>query len=218
MDEIKKNMDPDYGIHGLFPSPVYITKRDLGGVEEDKEIADLVKEKKIECTDPDNRGSYTENTYLFATNLKKLKEFCEQHLKIYTKEVLKIDDKIDFYITQSWINVLEPGGNIHSHWHANSIVSGCFYVATGDDDSLMFSDSNKRLREMISLQQKEFNIWNSTEWFVPSNDNELLLFPSWLVHGVIPNEQQTKDVISLSFNTFVRGTLGSNEGLTELIL
>jgi hypothetical protein len=82
----------------------------------------------------------------------------------------------------------------------------------------MFSDSNKRLREMISLQQKEFNIWNSTEWFVPSNDNELLLFPSWLVHEVLPNETATKDRISISFNTFAKGNLGTAAGLNELVL
>jgi len=211
-------MDTDYGMLGLFPTPVYITKRDLGGAEEDKEIEDIVKENKIKCTDPDNRGSYTENTYLFATNLKKLKEFCEQHLEIYTKEVLKFDDKLDFYITQSWINVLEPGENIHSHYHSNSIISGVFYISTADNDKLMFSDSNKRLREMISLQHKEFNIWNSTEWFAPSNENELMLFPSWLRHAVLSNEMATKDRISISFNSFAKGNLGHEPSLNELIL
>jgi hypothetical protein len=35
---------------------------------------------------------------------------------------------------------------------------------------------------------------------------------------VAPNEKATKDRISISFNTFVRGTLGDNISLSELIL
>ena len=45
-----------------------------------------------------------------------------------------------------------------------------------------------------------------------------MLFPSWLSHGEEVNEKATTDRISLSFNTFVRGTLGSREDLTELVL
>ena len=46
----------------------------------------------------------------------------------------------------------------------------------------------------------------------------LMLFPSWLEHGVQPNKQQTKDVISISFNTFVKGNLGQRKNLNQLIL
>ena len=68
------------------------------------------------------------------------------------------------------------------------------------------------------LSESEFN--KSTKITVSINvkKNMLLLFPSWLSHGVKPNEQQTKDVISISFNTFVRGTLGQRENLNRLIL
>ena len=36
-------------------------------------------------------------------------------------------------------------------------------------------------------------------------------------HSVEPNNKATTDRISLAFNTFVKGTLGSRENLTELI-
>ena len=74
------------------------------------------------------------------------------------------------------------------------------------------------LKELITFSPKVFNIWNSVTWFFPVNNNELILFPSWLVHKVDPNEKATTDRISISFNTFVRGTLGSRRGLSELIL
>ena len=61
-------------------------------------------------------------------------------------------------------------------------------------------------------------MWNSTKWFFPINTNELILFPSWLAHEVAPNKKATTDRISISFNTFVKGILGSKTSSTELIL
>ena len=87
-----------------------------------------------------------------------------------------------------------------------------------EDDKIYFSDPNIKVKEMLIIESKEFNIWNSTTWWFPSVTNELVLFPSWLNHKVEPNERATTDRISISFNTFVRGILGKQEGLTKLNL
>ena len=71
---------------------------------------------------------------------------------------------------------------------------------------------------MIKPEIKEFTQWNSPLWFFPAIAGELVLFPSWLQHKVQPNEKATTDRISISFNTFVRGKLGNNKELTELII
>ena len=77
---------------------------------------------------------------------------------------------------------------------------------------------SQKTKEIIKFAElKDFNIWNSETWFFPVNNNELLLFPSCITHQVEPNEKATTDRISLSFNTFVKGTLGSRDQLTELI-
>ena len=98
------------------------------------------------------------------------------------------------------------------------MISGVFYISTEEDDKITFTDPNGKVGEQIKFEPKEYNIWNATNWFFPVNNNELILFPSWLVHKVDPNEKATKDRISISFNTFVRGTLGSRGSLSELIL
>ena len=80
-------------------------------------------------------------------------------------------------------------------------------------------NKNKIVDVMNRLtDKKEFNLWNSTEWSFESVTNELILFPSWLVHFVQPNIFATKDRISLSFNTFARGIFGAKKDMTELIL
>ena len=202
-------------LHGIFPTPVYITKRDLDfSLNEKKDIEDVIKGGMHR--NPANSAS--NNTYIFNNKLKEIKQFCEQQIKIYVEKIINPKEDLDFYITQSWLNITKPGQFHHSHYHSNSIISGVFYVSTEEDDKIIFGDPNKMLKDIISFKLKEQNPFNSAILGFPVNNNELILFPSWLEHAVEPNERATTDRISLSFNTFVRGNLGDTHSLTELIL
>jgi len=201
-------------INSIFPCPVYIIKRDsdLTPIEEN-EIEQIVKDGMR----PNAENTISINTNIFD-KLKNLKQFCEQHLNIYVKEVIDPKEELDFYITQSWLNITKPAEYHHEHSHQNSIISGVFYVSTEEDDKIRFTDPNVKIKELIKIEQKEWNLWNSPNWYIPSITNELLLFPSWLNHAVESNEQATTDRISISFNTFVKGTLGSQQDSNELIV
>ena len=202
-------------IHGIFPCPVNIVKRDTNLTnKEEKEIRKIVNEGMRKNSG--NSSSY--NSYIFNGKLKKIKQFCEQQLKIYVEQVIVPKEELDLYITQSWLNITKPGEYHHEHSHANSIISGVFYISTVEDDTISFTDPNIKLKELIKFEQEEFNLWNSTSWFFPSVTNELVLFPSWLSHRVDVNEKATTDRISISFNTFVRGILGKRTNSNELIL
>ena len=205
----------NYKLHGIFPIPVYETYREseLDSTEK-KEIGKIIKEGMKR--NPINSSS--NNSDIFNGKLKKLKQFCEEHIRIYAKEVINPEEKLDFYITQSWLNVNKPGEGHHDHFHSNSIISGVFYIFTEKDDTITFSDPNFKVKEIIKLEQKELNPFNSVNWTFSSNNNELLLFPSWLNHQVKVNEKATIDRISISFNTFVSGTLGKRKYSTELII
>jgi len=202
-------------INGIFPIPIYVTNRDSAAVEEEKEIEDIIEE---ELHRDGVLDYHTNNTYIFDTKLKNLKEFCEQQIKIYVKEIINPKEELDFYITQSWLNVVEPGGSIKSHYHSNSIISGAYYVSTEEGDNIAFYDRNNKAKEVIKFESKESNVWNSGTCVFPVNNNKLLLFPSWLDHAVEPNEKATTDRISISFNTFARGIFGEEKTFNELIL
>ena len=206
----------EYKINAVFPIPVYIVKRDTNLTSrEEEEIRKIIEEGMHK-----NIGNFTsDNSYIFsADKLKKLKQFCEQQIKIYVEQTINPKEKLDFYITQSWLNITKPGGYHHEHYHQNSIISGVFYISTVENDKIMFGDPNFRIKEIIKLETKEFNFWNAPAWFFSSNNNELILFPSWLNHSVEPNEKATTDRISISFNTFIKGTLGSQENLNRILL
>tara|TARA_B100000029_G_scaffold445836_1_gene466567 strand:+ start:731 stop:1381 length:651 start_codon:yes stop_codon:yes gene_type:complete len=208
-----------YNIHGVFPEPVYIVNR--GGIgysvldaEEQKEVDEICAEGLRNNT----FNQSTINNYIFNDRLEKLKDFCEQQLKIYLAEVIIPKNEIELYITQSWLNITKPGEMHHEHIHQNSIVSGVFYIQAEEDDKITFVDPMAPRKNMICFEKENFNIWNSDTWFFPANPGELLLFPSWLTHKVAVNENATTDRISLSFNTFAKGVLGSKYNSSELIL
>lgn len=210
------DQDPTYEIYSIFPCPIYTAKRDLFlSLEEKKDIEDVISggmERNFS-------NSISENLYIFNSKLKKIKQFCEQHIKIYAEQIIKPTEDLDFYITQSWLNVNKPGEYHRRHNHQNSIISGVFYVQTVEDDKIVFTDPNIKLKEFITFgEEREFNLWNSSQWKVPVNNTKLILFPSWLEHQVEPNQTDTTDRISLAFNCFVRGFVGNIGQVTELTL
>ena len=203
-------------LSGIFPCPVYIVKRDTNlSSKEEKEIGKIIEEGM-----QSNAGnSSSVNSYIFNGKLKNIKQFCEQQIKQYVEQVINPEEELDFHITQSWLNITKPGENHHSHFHSNSIISGVFYIFTEEDDKITFSDPNTKVKEIIKLEPRGYNVWNSSIWFFPVKNNELILFPSWLHHQVdVRNEKAITNRISISFNTFVRGTLGKRNNKTELIL
>jgi ectoine hydroxylase-related dioxygenase (phytanoyl-CoA dioxygenase family) len=71
--------------------------------------------------------------------------------------------------------------------------------------------------EVIRLEPTEWNLHNSRTWWFPVNTGDVVLFPSSLVHEVPPTTSSEKR-LSLAFNTFLKGYLGENKELNELIL
>ena len=146
-------------INSIFPCPVYIVKRDTNLTSrEEKAFEKIVKEGMYE-----NAGNSTSNnSHIFNGNLKNLKQFCEQQLKIYVEQVIAPKEELDFYITQSWLNITKPGGFHHEHFHSNSIISGVFYISTEEDDKIAFTDLNSKIKGLIKFEKEEYIIWNST--------------------------------------------------------
>ena len=202
----------EHEILGILPIPVYKTERELNISESESEEIKSIIEEGVH----DRLGNLrSDNSYIFDNKLKKIKEFCDQHIKIYAKEIIDPKKELNFYITQSWLNITKPGGSHFRHWHPNSIISGVFYVSTVEDDTIcFFKDRDLKVMQIES----NVNAYNTHVWGVSVNNNTLVLFPSWLEHSVERNEKASSDRISISFNVFMKGTIGSENNLNELIL
>jgi predicted 2-oxoglutarate/Fe(II)-dependent dioxygenase YbiX len=71
--------------------------------------------------------------------------------------------------------------------------------------------------QQIRPEIDQYNIWNSETWWFTLETGQLVMFPSSTIHQV-DTKQGNNTRISLAFNTFYKGTIGSNSNLTELIL
>lgn len=195
--------------HNLFPTPVGITHIQNPVTEfEYKWIESLNKQL--------NKGNLTSvNTYIFNEKcMERIALFCEEGLNNFFQEVYKpANPNTKLRITQSWANYTNINEYHHTHTHPNSFISGVFYVDTNEQDKIIFYKPDQSFR----ISANEFNHWNSISWWMPTEPNSLLLFPSTLHHGVDPKETEGTR-ISISFNTFLTGEIGEGEFLTQLFL
>lgn len=140
-----------------------------------------------------------------APELSSLKLDFQNCINDYADQIMHIKNQI--YITSSWLNVSSANQHHNLHNHPNSILSGCFYIKVNDSQpTINFSRTTQPF--LFNLDHHSFNSFNSTEWSLPVEDNMLILFPSSCYHYVKPNLTKNKR-ISLSFDTFIKGSLGS---------
>ncbi len=134
----------------------------------------------------------------------------------YFQKIITPKDNVSPYITQSWVNWTQSGEEHHKHAHSNSIFSGVFYIDADEEyDSIVFF--KRHTYESLTIEPNEFHLFNSESWNFKVKTGDIILFPSTLGHKV---ESKVGDNIrtSLSFNTFVKGTIGVDKNLTELKL
>ncbi len=203
-----------YKVEGVFPCPLYTTHRESN--LDESELQDV--ESIIKGGMRNNKYNSTSNdSYIFNTKLGKIKKFCEQHIESYVEKVINPKDDLNFYITQSWLNLTKHGESHQQHWHPNSIISGVFYISTVENDGIFFHNPLNKVKEMFNILSVSSNMFNSGKRMLPVKALDLILFPSWVEHNVNTN-QGDKDRISIAFNVFAKGILGNINELTELNL
>ena len=202
-------------ISGIFADPVVQrTFRDPTKSEQNK------YEELFVCDCSDNTGNLRSvDSYVFRNNpeLNEIHDFCVNSINEMAREVYKPTSDLNFYITQSWLNITNTGGWHHEHSHPNSLLSGVFCFSTVEDDRIHFHDESMHNRFLQQFPTEDYQSFNSSMFWFNVNNQELVMFPSYLRHSGPRNEtKQTR--VSISFNTWVKGTLGSELNLTELIM
>lgn len=187
----------------LFATPIYINnvgdfqKPDMGSVE------------------------FTSGAYSFLTSVDKcildrqdfavIRDVVLKEVGIYAHEILAVNAGVEFYITNSWINVHKRGHAAGAHIHHNSLISGVLYLQVNENSGdLVFHRDVLSLIPFpptVDLDMDSFNIYNCKSWGHKPKTNDICLFPSVVSHSADPN-QSDEDRWCLAFNTFVRGDIG----------
>ena len=197
-------------INNLFPTAVGFSK--LGRDLTVSELEFIIGQVRY----PNEGNTTSKNRKLLkSVELTEIREFIEDAMLEYFKSVHAPKFDVTPYITQSWSNYTEPGQYHHKHAHPNSIISGVFYPqADRESDRIYFYKDGY---ERIKLPAAEYNPHNSESWWFEVGAGDLILFPSHLTH-MVQTKEDDNTRISLAFNTFLKGYIGSDESLTGLHL
>ena len=169
--------------------------------------------KNLKRRDSNESNTVTENQYILELpELNNLKKWIQEYINTYFFEFLKIKDIDEVYTTQSWSNITKKGKNHPRHNHPNSVVSGVMHFED-DDANLNFYSNNKHFP--FEFNYKEYDPFNSQSWSWPTKKYKLFLFPSTINHDV-DTQKINRDRISLSFNTWIKGTVG-DESISSLL-
>ena len=196
-------------ITGLFPIPIGICK--LPRLFTEDEINFVLEQQ---TTNNDSNISSKDNRILNHPRLADIKTFCQISTDKFYKDIYapKLDNWLT--ITQSWANYTYPGQFHHKHNHPNSFISGVMYIqANKNTDKIIFYNTEyEQLRQLTD----EYNIYNSESWFFEVESGMLILFPSKLWHMVPTVDSMSNLRVSVAFNTFPLGILGSDIDLREV--
>ena len=198
-------------VTGIFPVPIYQTILNIEISTEEKNFFN-----KLERTKNSYNYNSKNNYVLDEEPLSTLKKELFLRVEDYFQKIITPKTNVLPYITQSWVNWTKSGEEHHKHAHSNSLFSGVFYIDADEEyDSIKFF--KRHTYESLSIEPYEYHLFNSESWTFKVKTGDIILFPSSLGHLV---ESKIGDNLrtSLSFNTFIKGTIGVDVELTELKL
>ena len=188
----------------LFPTPVYIA--DIKHPTLNQEL-----ERDIVAWSKQDKGIVRTNVqgWHSTTNMHERPEFkklvdmlyaCQK--TIYEQEYYESEPVLG----NMWANINPPGGSNRAHQHPNSLWSGVYWIKTPKNCGQLKIDDPRSVACMTRPRQKDTKkpdrLWRETHYEPVAG--RCIMFPSWLMHCVDPNE--SNDIrISVSFNFLQKG-------------
>jgi uncharacterized protein (TIGR02466 family) len=171
--------------------------------------------------------NYKENTFINETkrtsfmskdnkifkdkNLLELKNKSIDAINLYLKNVLYLNTK--FKIINSWATKTFQKGSSHTHNHAHSFLSCCYYPKYSKSFNIKFFKS-KSIDTFWNLKPEKFDINNSNFWEINPEENDLLIFPSYLEHSIsFNNSEETRYSIAFCVNPIGKFNIGEDSEL-----
>jgi Putative 2OG-Fe(II) oxygenase len=115
---------------------------------------------------------------------------------------LLLGERMGWSIKEMWVNVLDHGGRQTMHNHANSFISGVIYLTAVHPSAqtvFMKSPGGTDFAFKNDHAGVASGPFNAEKWISPpTQPGDLVLFPSYLMHAVPPNEGGRR--VSLAFN------------------
>ena len=194
----------------LFPTPASIQK-----------VVPTTIEESYLLNCPDSKDEDREEDYDLILDKPELKNFRQQIKSVaetYAHECLSLAGEFD--ILQSWINNKPEGTEFHRH--KNTIISGVYCIATCENKAFVFDKQDAAttymMEPIVDFEHQARNKYTQTQLGIPIQKNLLILFPSWVGHGVAyrnPENSQQEIHQTLAFNLNPISYMGYRHSLNQ---
>ena len=187
-----------------FPTPIYVA--DIKHPTLNQEL-----ERDIVAWSKQDKGVVRTNVqgWHSTTNMHELPQFKKLVNMLYACQ--KTIYEQEYYESEPvlgnmWANINPPGGMNRAHQHPNSLWSGVYWIKTPKNCGQLKIDDPRSVACMTRPRQKDTKkpdrLWRETHYEPVAG--RCIMFPSWLMHCVDPNE--SNDIrISVSFNFLQKG-------------
>jgi uncharacterized protein (TIGR02466 family) len=188
-------------VFGIFPTPFMRAPSTLGHAL----VSQLIEHFTARATRDNSSSANLSHTAMLQPSDSPLLVEVAALIKPKLVEfgVHLFGERLPWLLKEMWVNVLDTGGRQAMHNHANSFISGVVYLTpTHPASSTVFMKSPGGSEFMFrndheGMTPSEFS---ADKWLSPTPEpGDLVLFPSYLMHAVPPNQGQRR--VTLSFNS-----------------
>ena len=187
-------------VFGLFPTPFMRAPGALGRPL----VSQLVEHFSAQATRDNSSSANLSHTAMLQPSDSPL---LVDVAKLITPKLVEFGvhlfgERLQWLLKEMWVNVLDGGGRQAMHNHANSFISGVVYLTPVHPGSTtVFMKSPGGTDFLFKNDHKDMtpNEYTADKWVSPAPEpGDMVLFPSYLMHAVPPNQGQRR--ITLSFN------------------
>ncbi|HEX2669858.1 MAG TPA: TIGR02466 family protein [Polyangiaceae bacterium] len=187
-------------VFGLFPTPFMRAPGALGRPL----VSQLVEHFSAQATRDNSSSANLSHTAMLQPSDSPL---LVDAAKLITPKLAEFGvhlfgERLHWMLKEMWVNVLDTGGRQAMHNHANSFISGVVYLTpTHPGSQTVFMKSPGGTEFMFRNDHPGMtpNEFSGDKWISPAPEpGDLVLFPSYLMHAVPPNQGARR--ITLSFN------------------
>ena len=194
----------DFQVAQIFPLALYSGKVDLSD-EECHVVSDLLKYEPNATND--NELSVNRQLQLVQEkNLKNIHFKIQEHVDNLVYNVYRVcRENIKASIVGSWAIKIGPGQGQIEHAHKNSMISGVLYIHNEPNSGAIVFNRGKPYFDMaVEPPYQDNTIFNSSITTLNPVQGDIVMFPSYLNHSVLPNTSD-KSRCSIAFDVFLEG-------------
>lgn len=194
----------------VFPTPLIETEI-AGAAEMNRALIATVKARQAQSpgVQRSNYNGWHSDTEMLKWGGAPAKKIAIETLTIcssFTDDVGMRNNQPRFeYGVEMWANVSPAGASNQSHAHPGALWSAVYYVDDGGDPEngpLLLLDPRFPMNRMHApdlVFRDEAGVREENTVKIPPTPGTLVIFPSWLMHGVKPH-QGPRERVSIAIN------------------